>query len=199
MASPNRWERALVRLSNPTGGAVLADTSMASVFIGDPGGSTTVGFAETNIAVEETATRVIATVNRMGSPSGAASVTYAAHPGTATAGNDYRPPAGNQLSWIDGDATPRTIVIPIIHDQADEVREQFELRLSAPSGATLTDAHTLTVEVNADVPGPDLVEDGRDDDGGRGGKLFGGSGHAAHRERDSDGSGGAVPNRRHRH
>ena len=146
-------ERALVRLSNPTGGAVLADTSMASVFIGDPGGSTTVGFAETNIAVEETATRVIATVNRMGSPSGAASVTYAAHPGTATAGNDYRPPAGNQLSWIDGDATPRTIVIPIIHDQADEVREQFELRLSAPSGATLADAHTLTVEVNADVPG----------------------------------------------
>ena len=150
-------ESVLMRLANPRGGAVLADTNMASVFIGDAGESPTVGFAETHLAVEETAQRAIATVQRQGSPVGAVSVSYAVHAGTAAVSDDYRLPAGNLLSWRDGDATPRTIVIPIVRDAADEIAERFEVRLSSPSGATLGDA-TLAVTVNADATGLALTE-----------------------------------------
>ncbi len=149
-------ESVLVRLVNPRGGAVLADTGMASVFIGDAGASPTVGFAETHIAVEEAAQRAIATVHRAGSPLGAVSVSYAVHAGTAAASDDYRSPSGDQLSWGDGDATPRTIVVPIVRDAVDEIAERFEVRLSSPSGAALGDA-ILGVTVNADVTGMALT------------------------------------------
>lgn len=150
-------ESVLMRLVNPRGGAVLADTNMASVFIGDASASTTVGFAETHLAVEEAAQRAIATVQRQGSPVGAVSVSYAVHAGTAAVSDDYRLPAGNLLSWRDGDATPRTIVIPIVRDAVDEIAERFEVRLSSPSGATLGDA-ALGVTVNADATGLALTE-----------------------------------------
>ena len=151
-------ESVLVRLVNPRGGAVLADTNMASVFIGDAGTSPTVGFAETHIEVEEAAQRAIATVHREGSPAGAVSVSYAVHAGTATPSDDYRSPPGDRLSWGDGDATPRTIVVPIVRDAVDEIAERFEVRLSSPSGAALGDA-TLGVTVNADATGIALTED----------------------------------------
>ena len=150
-------ESVFVRLVNPRGGAVLADTGLASVFIGDAGASPTVGFAQTRIAVEEAAQRAIATVHRAGSPLGAVSVSYAVHAGTATPSDDYRSPPGDRLSWGDGDATPRTIVMPIVRDAVDEIAERFEVRLSSPSGATLGDA-TLAVTVNADATGLALTE-----------------------------------------
>ena len=149
-------EFVLVRLTSPKGGAVLSDPNIAAVFVGDSGTSSTVGFAESSIAVEETAGRAVATVRRMGSPVGAVSVQYAAHADTATRGSDYLAPGGSQLSWADGDATPRTIVIPIVADAVDESAERFEVRLSAPSGATLGTTATLAVTVNADAAGVDL-------------------------------------------
>ncbi len=151
-------EFVLVRLTSPKGGAVLSDTNMAAVFVGDSGTSPTVGFAESGIAVEETAGRAVATVWRMGSPVGAVSVQYAAHADTATLDGDYLAPGGSELLWADGDATPRTIVVGIVADAVDESVERFEVRLSAPAGATLATTDTLSVTVNADAPGVDLSQ-----------------------------------------
>ena len=145
--------------------------------------SPTVGFAETHLAVEEAAQRAIATVQRQGSPVGAVSVSYAVHAGTAAVSDDYRLPAGNLLSWRDGDATPRTIVIPIVRDAVDEIAERFEVRLSSPSGATLGDA-TLGVTVNADATGLALTEDQSRLAGRWGGPLRDSAGHAPGRHRD---------------
>ena len=166
-------ERAFVRLGNPVGGAVLSDANTASVFIGDPGGTTTIGFAQSHISVDEAAKRVIATIDRTGSPVGTAEVSYEVLPITAEEAvrrivyinfaplrvlpfaidreGDYRSPAGNRLFWEDGDAASKTIVIDLVDDDTVEPAEQFEVRLSSPSGATLADNHSLTVDIGADT------------------------------------------------
>ena len=119
-------ERALVRLSNPAGGAVLADINIANVFVGDPGARTTVGFAETNIDVDGAAEYAIATVERRGTPVGAAAVTYEVEAQTA------RHRAG-RLSWPDGDATARTIKLRPVAERLVVVR------LSSPDGAVVAE------------------------------------------------------------
>ena len=45
-------ERTFVRLANPTGGSVLGDVNLASLFIGDPGETASVGFAHRAIGCE---------------------------------------------------------------------------------------------------------------------------------------------------
>ena len=142
-------ERAFVRLANPTGGALLGDINTAYVFVGDPGRTPSIGFAETRIAVEETAKRLIATVKRRGSPLGEVSVGYEVGPVSASPGSDYVAVEPGRLSWADGDATARTIVVPLVEDDEEELAEQFEIRLSSPTGANLTDDRLL-VDINAD-------------------------------------------------
>ena len=143
-------ERAFVRLDNPTGGAVLADVSMASVFVGDPGGTPTVAFDESSITVDESGQRVIATVRRSGSPAGAVSATYEIHAGSAREGSDYDAPATGELTWEDGDATARTVFVPLVADDVEELAEQFELRLSSSRGAYIGVDKSLAVEINAE-------------------------------------------------
>ena len=142
-------ERAFVRLSNPTGGAVLTDINMAYLFVGDAGRGASVGFAETRIAVDETAERLIATVRRLGSPLGGVSVDYEVGSLTALPGADYVDVEPGRLAWADGDATARTIVVPLVEDIEEEPGEQFEIRLSSPTGATLANDRVL-VDINAD-------------------------------------------------
>ena len=142
-------ERAFVRLSNPTGGAALGEINMASVFVGDPGQAASVGFAETRIAVDEGAERLIATVKRLGSPLGAVSVDYEVTSISASPGSDYVDVEPGRLSWADGDATARTVVVRLVEDVDEELAEQFEIRLSSPTGATLADDR-LVVDINAD-------------------------------------------------
>ena len=171
--STEHTERAFVRLGNPVGGAVLADANTANVFIGEPGGTTIIGFAQSQIVVDETAKRVIVTVDRTGSPVGAAEVSYEVLPITAEEAvrrivhlpfpslgvfpfvidreGDYRSPTGNRLFWDDGDAASKTIVIELIEDDIVETAEQFEVRLSSLSGATLAGNHSLTVNIGADT------------------------------------------------
>ena len=166
-------ERAFVRLGTPVGGAVLADANTASVFIGDPGATTTIGFAQSHIAVDETARRVTATIDRTGSPVGAVEVSYEVVPITAVeavrrivrlpfpslgvfpfaidSDGDYRSPTGNRLFWENGDAASKTIVIDLVEDDIVEPAEQFEVRLSSPSGVTLAGNHSLTVNIGADT------------------------------------------------
>ncbi len=140
-------ERAFVRLLNP-GGAVLGDVSLASVFVGDPGRGTSLAFAERRIKVDETSGRVVATVKRLGSPEGNVAVAYEVHPVSASAGSDYRARAG-RLSWSDGDATGRTIMVPLVVDDVAEPAERFEIRLSSASGAILDARWSTTVVIQA--------------------------------------------------
>ena len=139
-------ERALVRLSNPIGGAVLSDVNLASLFIGDPGASVSVGFAERAIGVPAGAERAIVTVRRLGSPSGALEVSWSSQPGTAEAGVDYRETSG-RLRWEDGDARPRSIVVDLLPREASETVSTFQVQLSAADGGVLAETHKVDVRI----------------------------------------------------
>jgi len=85
-------------------------------------------------------------VNRRGSAEGALSVQYQTIDNSATGGTDYTMVSG-QLDWADGDATARSIEIPVIADNEPEGDEDFQVILSAPSGGVLTIAvATVTIQ-----------------------------------------------------
>ena len=151
-------ERAFVRLSNPTGGAVLGDVNLASLFIGDPGASASVGFAERAVGVPPGTRRAIVTVRRGGSPSGAVEVSYGTRPGSARAGEDYVDTSG-VLRWEDGDARPRTVVIDLLSEGAADAPPTFRVELSAAYGGLLSETYAADVgiggapSVGVDEPG----------------------------------------------
>ena len=142
-------ERLHIWLTNPRGGAVLATLNIASVFVSDPRDPPRVGFLDTQIAVDESAGRVVATVRRLGDPTRALSVRYDLHGLTAEQDADYIEPASRKLTWGAGDARPQTLVIPLVVDDVDELAEQFEIHLVSPVGGSLG-ADRLVVDIGAD-------------------------------------------------
>jgi choice-of-anchor B domain-containing protein len=140
-------ERLLVRLSAPTGGATLSPPSIASLYVGDPGETPSVGFAESEISAPERGfSTAIAVLQRTGSANGAVSVDYAIGSGDATAGTDYTGPATGTITWDDGDADPRTVEFAIVDDGTGESDEYFELVLSNATGGSIA-VGTLRVNV----------------------------------------------------
>lgn len=134
-SSNEALERLFVRLSNPQGGATLSNNG-TSVFIQEPGSSSQLEFLLQNETVTESAESVDVVVKRLGSATGAVTVDYQTLGDTATANVDYTETSGS-LTWADGDATGRSITIPILNDSEQENDEAFSLQLSSPVGATL--------------------------------------------------------------
>jgi hypothetical protein len=123
---------------------------MGAVEVGAAG---TVEFAIIAVSVDESAGTVTLTVDRTGSTTGAISVDFVTSDGTALTPGDYTMSAGT-LNWADGDATPQTIVVPIVDDLVDEPAETFIVTLSNPTGGAMLGANTVTtVTINAsDAP-----------------------------------------------
>ena len=139
-------ERLFVRLENPQGSATLANTA-TTVFLHEPGAATQVDFLNQTEIVTESDPSVELVIKRLGSAQGLVTVDYQTLANTATANSDYTETSG-QLTWPDGDATGRTISIPILRDTEQESDESFSLTLSSPIGATLV-SQTATVTISS--------------------------------------------------
>lgn len=139
-------ETVTLSLSAPTGGATLGAAKTAVLTIRDNDAPGSLAFSAATSSVSEGAGSVTLTVTRSGGSAGAVSVSYATAAGTATAGSDYTAKTGT-LSWPTGDSAPRTIVIPILNDTVKESAETFQVRLSAPSKASLGSLATSTVTI----------------------------------------------------
>ncbi len=117
----------------------------------------TLQFTAATASAGESAGSITVTVSRLNGSDGPASVNFQTASGTATAGADFVPQAGT-LNWAAGDATPRTIVVPINNDSLIEGDETFSLTLSSPTGATLGTTPAITITIVDDdmptVPGP---------------------------------------------
>jgi len=116
-------------------GAEVADgDGTATILDDDP--SPVVGVGDAPAAAEgASATFTIA----LSTPSGrAVAVAFATVNGSAVAGQDYA--AGGGRVSIPAGATSATVGVVLLDDSAAEPAESFELRLSAPSAATLGDA-----------------------------------------------------------
>ena len=103
-------------------------------------------FSQSAYDVDELAGTAFLTVHRRNSSVGAVSVNYATSNGTALAGSDYTTTA-NTLSWANGDATSRTIEIPILNDAAIEGAETFSVVFSGLSGAVMPNGTTVSVTI----------------------------------------------------
>src|SRR5689334_18370160 len=88
------------------------------------------------------------TVQRLGDSVGSVSVDLKTADDSATAGSDYSPVIAT-LVWGDGNASSKTINIPIIDDNIFELRERFSVTLSNPTGgAVIQDPNPVYVNIN---------------------------------------------------
>jgi uncharacterized delta-60 repeat protein len=100
------------------------------------------------------------TLRRTGSSSGSVSVNYATANGSATAPGDYTATSGT-VTWANGEAAGKTIVIPLATDTLAEGTENFVVNLSnTTGGAVIVNGTTATVNIaDAGAPDPALNPD----------------------------------------
>lgn len=140
------WEASesfLVELSTPSG-ATLGANRAITVTITDE--DRNVELSAPAVSVTEAAGSVTLQVNRLGDASTPASVNFATANGSARSGSDYVARSGT-LSWNAGDASPRSITIPILNDASREKTETFVVSLASPNGATLGRVTRTTVTI----------------------------------------------------
>lgn len=113
-----------------------------------------VQFSAPTFEVDENAGNASITLTRTDGSDGAVSVSVASRDGTATAA-DYTAVA-TTVTFSDGDAAAKTILVPIIDDTTDEPNETLYLTLTAPTGgAGLGSAsETMLTIVDDDISPP---------------------------------------------
>ena len=140
--------------SNPTGGLLVPMSPINGIPLPGQAGCMLnildddhqglLGFATTSALVDELAGSVSFQVTRSGGGNGAVSVpwsTSSSGPPGAVAGTDFTA-SGGTLSWADGDATPRTVTVPILHQVGAQLDRWFWISLQAPGGGAGLDDGT---------------------------------------------------------
>lgn len=117
-------------------------------------------FDAATLSVDERVGLASVRVRRVNGSGGAVSASLRSVNGSALGGSDYLP-VDQSLSFADGDTTPKTVMLTIINDSADEDDEQFELQLAnAGGGATIGDQAAMQIGIVDDdaAPAVQLVE-----------------------------------------
>jgi Calx-beta domain-containing protein len=116
--------------------------------IADDDAAATIGVLDATPAAEGTTAAFQIGLNK---PSGRdVSVTFATVDGSAVAGQDYTPRSGRIT--IPAGSTSAGVGVSLLDDGAHEPDERFELRLSAPSAASLGDGAGIAAIVDDDAP-----------------------------------------------
>jgi ribosomal protein L35AE/L33A len=153
-------------LMSATGASIDPAGSQTTVTIaandggsGGSGGSNgTFKFDESSYLANESAGTAVITVERSHGETGAVSVSYSTHAGTAVAGVDYQDVSGT-LSWAAGDGSIRSFTVPILKNAIQEPNETVELMLSSPTGGAGLDAVRSTAVLT-------ILDGGTDDSPG---------------------------------
>ncbi len=90
-------------------------------------------------------------VTRSGSEIGTVHVDFTTVNGTALANSDYTPLSG-ELTWLNGDTTPKTITVPILQDDLNEGSETFVIQLSNLIGEAQFGTYSQTRVTIVDAP-----------------------------------------------
>jgi trimeric autotransporter adhesin len=109
-------------------------------------------FRNGSLAVDEHAAFATLTITRTNGTDGAVSVAVASSDGSASASSDYTAIV-TTVSFAAGDASAKTVTVPIANDAAGEADETLALTLSAPSGGAQLGANTTaTLTIRDDDP-----------------------------------------------
>jgi hypothetical protein len=141
-----------VALTKPQGTAIVNPGTTTVTIAGDavlPVGS--VEFSAASLTVLQNVGQAMVTVNRVGGSNGAIGVSYQTADGTAVGGKDFTASNGS-VQWSSGDATPKTIAIPISNATPFAGTKSFTITLATPSGgATLGNPVSAGVAITGDA------------------------------------------------
>jgi len=136
-----------VTLSGPTGGAILAAPSSATVSItGSEAPTGSLALSSATYSAQQSAGSVAITVDRTGGSSGASSVNYATANGSATAGTDYTAASGT-LNWAGGDSSAKTITVPVSNATPFTGTKSFTVNLTDAVNSALGNPASTTVAI----------------------------------------------------
>jgi hypothetical protein len=127
-------------------GATLGSLTTTTVSITGEGVPGHVAFSAAAVTVAQTAGVINIKVNRSGGSSGAASVAYSTGNGTAHAGTDYTAQSG-LLTWTVGDASAKTISVPISSSTLFSGSKTFGIALANATGASLGSPSSAAVGI----------------------------------------------------
>ncbi len=133
-------ERFVIDLRNPTGGAFV-DFNSSDVLIVDNDTYNTagvIGFAHRTFRVEEAENEVTVTLTRNHGANGEVAVNVTQWDNSATALGDFTQ-TNTQVTWANGDNTPKTVTIPLSNDTTPEEIETFILVLNSPTNGAWID------------------------------------------------------------
>ncbi|MBB6521493.1 Calx-beta domain-containing protein, partial [Pseudoteredinibacter isoporae] len=127
-----------------------ADNQVTTTIIDDDGAPS---LSIDDVTVDESAGTATFTVTLSPVAAGPVTVDYATSNGTATAGADYTSTSGT-LTFAAGVGT-QTITVPITDDVLDENSENFNVVLTNPNGASISDDTGVGTILDEVTPGPD--------------------------------------------
>jgi hypothetical protein len=131
-------------LGDATGGVTITNDDVAP-----PPPTPALSIANASVTEAQTGTKnVVVTVTLDRAPTGAVSVKYATSNGTARAATDYVSETGT-VRFAAGVRTA-TITLAIRNDKVRESKENYNVTLSAPSGATMADSAGVVTIVDND-------------------------------------------------
>jgi hypothetical protein len=145
-----------VALSAATGGAAVTAPSTAIIAItGDAVAAVgSLQLSASSYSVAQSGGSLNVTVNRTGGSSGAVSVAYATANGTAVSGTDYTAASGT-LNWATGDASSKTVAVPVSNKTPFSGSKTLTVTLSSPAGgATLSTPSSATVAISGSQAAP---------------------------------------------
>lgn len=145
-------ETVALSIENPTHGATLGTASGTLTILDDEAG--VLQFSATAFSGPENVSPLQVSVQRASGTIGTVGVSYATSSGTALSGTDFTSTSGT-LSWANGDASTKTINVPLVNDVTFEGNETFTVTLSAPTGgASIGGTNPITATIlDDDGPG----------------------------------------------
>ncbi|NDD38770.1 MAG: hypothetical protein EB082_10245, partial [Verrucomicrobia bacterium] len=151
-------ETVFLDLLNPTGGATIGfqNSAILTIVNNDILIFGNLVFSSATYTNREDDGAAVITVRRIGGTTGSIGVSYATtNTGTAIPGFHYTPASGS-LTWGDGDASPRSFVIPLFNNTIVDGNRTVDLVLLNPTnGASLNipSLATLTILDDDSAPG----------------------------------------------
>jgi hypothetical protein len=142
-----------VQLWGPSVGLAVATPGSAMVTITGDASDTagTLNLGETSYTVSQASGALTVSATRTGGVTGDVAVSYTTSNGTAAAGPDYTAMAG-KLQWANGEASTKTVSIPISNATPFTGSKTFAIALSdVTGGAALSTPSTGTVSITGDA------------------------------------------------
>ncbi|HXI72013.1 MAG TPA: Calx-beta domain-containing protein [Verrucomicrobiae bacterium] len=129
-------------LSGPVDGTASFGISNAVLRLVNPNYQGYLTLSATNYPGTQSSGLITFTVNRVSGSLGTISVMYATTNGSAVSGINYLG-ATNNLLWNDGDASPKTVSIPLLNPGTVGTNKQFNVRLFNPTNNSFGSAPSL--------------------------------------------------------